>query len=87
MKLTVVKADQVPPPSRGGGGVSSAAFLYAKLQELKRGEAMRVELPNAKVASYLNTCMNKLAKAEGDRLGMSRAEGGAVRFYWIEPAN
>ncbi|HEY9138711.1 MAG TPA: hypothetical protein VIM67_10590 [Terriglobus sp.] len=67
-----------------GGGGTIAAMVYAKLQDLKRGEAMRVEFETPGQGTTVRTNLAKIAKEQGDVLGASREGDGKVRFFWIE---
>jgi hypothetical protein len=61
-----------------------AALLYTKMQDLKLGQAIRVEFENASQGTSVRTALKKIADANGDTLGASREGDGTVRYFWIE---
>jgi hypothetical protein len=81
-QAAVVAMDQVPEPELGRVGYANV--LWPQLAALKPGAALKVVFEAAEHGGYIRGRLGALARKRGRVLLSSKAEGGKVRWFWLE---
>jgi hypothetical protein len=70
-----------PPAARQRGRYDA---IWAQIEELKPGKALRVDFDTDKQAHYVRGVLRKRAKAEGQFLSHSRTSDDRTMYFWLE---